>query len=167
MDASVYCIEDYLAKPYWVIDILPKQVPRKQRQVESQQGSRVGEKEMVNDGGQYFKIEEYFLKYPRIKAINEKFTNILLKLNCYEDFDVSQDGEEWMKNPAPEVWEAIFLTYLSGKDMLYILLKSEGTLITVSGDDTYMTVYHPSEKILDLLTSLVVSEGLFIWKPSS
>ena len=80
---------------------------------------------------------------------------------------MSKDGEEWMKNPAPEVWEAIFLTYLSGKDMLYILLKSEETLITVSGDDTYMTVYHPSEKTLDLLTSLVVSEGLFIWKPSS
>lgn len=146
-------IEDFFEKPYWVIDILPKQVPDWRQKSESK--------------GQYFRIEDFFLKHPQIDYIHKKFTNILLKLNCYEDVEVSQDGEEWMKNPDPEVWEAIFLTFLSGKDMLYILLKSEETLITVSGDDTYMTVYHPSEKTLDLLTSLVVSEGLFIWEPSS
>ena len=51
-------IEEYLNKPYWVIDILPKQVPADGR-------------------GQYFKIEEYYLEHPQIDDIYRRFTNIL------------------------------------------------------------------------------------------
>ena len=68
-------IEEYLKRPYWVIDILPKQVPA---------GSK----------GQYFEIEKYYREHPQIDNIYRKFTNILLKLNCYEDIDVSHDGDE-------------------------------------------------------------------------
>ena len=35
----------------------------------------------------------------------------------------------------------------------------------VLSDDTYMTVYNPSEETVELLASLTNSEGLFIWKP--
>ena len=145
-------IEEYFEKPYWVIDILPKQVPDYQQQGECK--------------GQYFRIADYYLMHPRIDSVYGKFTNILLKLNCYEDFSVSQDGEDWMKNPAPEALETMMSRCPYEKGMLYIMLESEETLVTVSGDDTYMTVYHPSEKVLDLLASLVASEGLFIWNPS-
>ena len=72
-------IEEYLNKPYWVIDILPKQVP-------------------------------------------------------------------------------------ADKQMFYIILKSADVLITVSGDDTYMTVYNPTEEMLELIGSLAGSEGLFVWR---
>ena len=72
-------IEEYLNKPYWVIDILPKQVP-------------------------------------------------------------------------------------ADKQMFYIILKSADVLITVSGDDTYMTVYNPTEEMLELMGSLAGSEGLFLWR---
>ena len=72
---AMMMIEEYLEKPYWVIDILPKQVPADSR-------------------GQYFEIEEYYLEHPQIDIIYKKFTNILLKLNCYEDFVVSRDGDE-------------------------------------------------------------------------
>jgi len=144
-------IEEYFEKPYWVIDILPKQVP------DYQQSERKG---------QYCRIEDFFLMHPRIDSIYGKFTNILLKLNCYEDFFVSQDGEDWMMNPAPEALEMLMSRCPYEKGMLYIMLESEETLVTVSGDDTYMTVYHPSEKVLDLLAFLVASEGLFIWDPS-
>ena len=139
-------IEEYLNKPYWVIDILPKQVPAEGR-------------------GQYFKIEKYYLEHPQIDNIYRKFTNILLKLNCYEDIDVSHDGEEWMTNPAPHELEAALLKYMADKQMLYIVLKSADVLITVSGDDTYMTVYNPTEEVLELIDSLTGSEGLFMWKP--
>lgn len=146
-------MENDLEKPYWVIDILPKQVP-------------------ADSEGQYFRIEEYYLEHPQIEAIYRKFINILLKLNCYEDMDVSQDngvhkssGEKWMTNPAPKVIEAMLLKCLSDDSMLSIHLKSSNTLITISGDDTYMTVYNPLEETIDLLGSLATSEGLFIWKP--
>ena len=141
-------IEEYLDKPYWVIDILPKQVPADGR-------------------GQYFRIEKFFLEHPQINNIYRKFTNILLKLNCYEDIGVSYDGEDWITNPAPHELEAALLKYMADKQMLYIVLKSADVLITVSGDDTYMTVYNPTEEVLELLGSLAGSEGLFMWKPKS
>ena len=138
-------IEEYLNKPYWVIDILHKQVPADGR-------------------GQYFRNEKYFLEHPQIDDIYRKFTNILLKLNCYEDIDVSHDGDEWITNPAPHELEAALLGSLADKQMFYIILKSSDVLITVSGDDTYMTVYNPTEEVLELMGSLAGSEGLFLWR---
>ena len=138
-------IEEYLERPYWVIDILPKQVP-------------------ADGKGQYFRIEKYFLEHPQIDNIYRKFTNILLKLNCYEDIGVSYDGDEWITNPAPQELEAALLKCMADKQMFYIILKSADVLITVSGDDTYMTVYNPTEEVLELIGSLAGSEGLFLWK---
>ena len=59
-----YMIDDYLEMPYWIIDILPRRVSKE-------------------DGGRYFKVEEYFLKHPEVSRLRQKFCNILLKLNCY------------------------------------------------------------------------------------
>ena len=138
-------IEEYLNKPYWVIDILPKQVPADSR-------------------GQYFRIEKYFLEHPQIDVIYRKFTNILLKLNCYEDIDMSHDGDEWITNPDPHELEAALLKSMADRQMFYIILKSADVLITVCGDDTYMTVYNPKEETVELIGSLVGYEGLFIWR---
>ena len=138
-------IEEYLNKPYWLIDILPKQVP-------------------ADGGGQYFRIEKYFREHPQIEIIYKKFTYILLKLNCYEDIDVSHDGDEWITNPAPHELKAALLKCMADKQMFYIILKSADVLITVSGDDTYMTIYNPTEEVLELIGSLAGSEGLFVWK---
>ena len=136
-------IEEYLNKPYWVIDILPKQVPADSR-------------------GQYFKIEKYFLEHPQIDHIYRKFIHILLKLNCYEDIDVSHDGDEWMTNPAPHELETALLGSMADKQMFYIILKSADVL-----DDTYMTVYNPTEEVLEIIGSLAGSEGLFVWQPNN
>ena len=97
-------IEEYLNKPYWVIDILPKQVPAERR-------------------GKYFRIEKYFLEHSQIDDIYRKFIQILLKLNCYEDIDVSHDGDEWMTNPDPHELEAALLGSMADKQMFYIILK--------------------------------------------
>jgi hypothetical protein len=138
-------LEEYLNKPYWVIDILPKQVP-------------------ADGKGQYFRFDKYFLEHPQIDNIYRKFTTILLKLNCYEDIDVSHNGEEWITNPAPHELEAALLKCMADKQMIYIILRSADVLITVSSDDTYMTVYNPTEEMTELIGSLVRSEGLFMWK---
>ena len=138
-------IEEYLERPYWVIDMLPKQVP-------------------ADSKGQYFEIEKYYREHPQIDNIYRKFTNILLKLNCYEDIDVSHDGDEWITNPAPHELKAALLKCMADKQMLYIILKSADVLITVNGDDTYMTVYNPREEMTELIRSLAGSEGLFLWR---
>ena len=70
--------DELLQKPYWVIDILPEQVPKESK-------------------GQFFEIERFFLESSRLTSIKQKHVNVLLKLNCY--YQLSIDGEV---NPSPE-----------------------------------------------------------------
>ena len=139
-------LDAYLEKPYWVVDILPKQVPE-------------------NSRGQYFKIADYYLCHPQVDAIYKKFSDIFLKLNCYDDMAVSQDGENWIVNPAPCDLVAMTVNTMHPNRMLYAALKSSGTLLVVAGDDIYFTIYNPTTEILELLGSLASAEGLFLWKP--
>ena len=139
-------IEDYLETPYWVIDLLPRQVPAQSR-------------------GQYFRIDEHYRRHPQIDALYRRFADILLKLNCYEDLAFSTDGDTWETNPLPAQIEEMVRQRLSDKDMLYVLLPAVETLITLSADDTCMTICNLSAETLELLAPLVASEGLFLWKP--
>ena len=70
--------DELLQKPYWVIDILPEQVPKESK-------------------GQFFEIERFLLESSRLTSIKQKHINVLLKLNCY--YQISIDGEV---NPSPE-----------------------------------------------------------------
>lgn len=61
-----YTIEELLSKPYWIMDILPMQVPK--------------------DGeGQYAAVERYYLDRKRIMGTKHKHINVVLKMNCYRD----------------------------------------------------------------------------------
>lgn len=68
--------QELLSKPYWIIDILPGQVP-------------------VNSPGQYFAIEKYFLS-EQPEDIRRKHIRLILKLNCYRS--IAAEGEV---NPPP------------------------------------------------------------------
>lgn len=133
-------IDLYLEKPYWVIDLLPKQVP-------------------ADSQGQYFNIEKHFLSQPQFADICRKFANVLLKLNCYYDFTVLNPPDMGV-NPAPEQ----LVNWLTAGKALHMLLASEESMIAFNGDDLYMTLYNPSESLLQLITPLALSEGLFAWK---
>ena len=137
-------IEALLNKPYWVVDFLPEQVP---------DGS----------AGQFFAVEDYWLREPALSGLRRRFADILLKLNCYYDFQVCPaDSEEFIRNPAPDVLAA---RILSAQENLCILLPREDALITLDRDDTCMTVYNPSETLLNRLRLLASAEGLFLWQP--
>ncbi len=138
-------IEKLLEKPYWIVDILPKQVPE-------------------NSPGQYFAAEEYWLQEPHISELHRKFFQILLKLNCYYNFRVSVDyGEHWIKNPAPENMEKWVL--VGGFSGAVCVMPEDDTLFTLASDDTYMTVYNPAGELLEFVRALAGAEGLFVWKP--
>jgi hypothetical protein len=49
-------IEELLQCPYWIIDILPSQVPE-------------------NSPGQYFTVEKYFLQGDRLDVIKQKHSS--------------------------------------------------------------------------------------------
>ena len=138
------CIENLLWKPYWLIDVLPKQVP-------------------AGSAGQYFKAERYFLSW--LDEISWKFARILIRLNCYYDLQMSTDGERWILNASPGDLARCFEESAASHSPLSILIGSDEALVTFSGDDHYMTLYNPDAELLDLIRSLAGAEGLFVWNP--
>lgn len=129
-------IDELLQKPYWIIDILPMQVPK-------------------DSPGQYFAVENYFLEEERLSAIKQKHINVILKLNCYRDLSIDEETE---KNPRPE-------RIAEEMRKRYLYLMADEAMILSEPDDTHMTVFNPDEELLGLLKMLVSSEGLFLWKP--
>ena len=129
-------IEELLEMPYWVIDILPEQV--------------------ASDApGQYFAIERYYLEPSRAMAVKRKHLDLILKLNCYQS--VFLDEEE-AADPSPErIAEAIMTRRAC--------VRIRDAMIVSEPDDLYLTLYHPDERILELVRTLAVGEGLFVWQP--
>ena len=127
-------MEEALKAACWIIDILPKRVPRL-------------------SPGQYRAVEQYYLKEP---SIREKKVNLLLKLNCYYDFELQQENRQ-IHNPAPEM-----LAGLVGREYLNILVGQ--ALIVVDHTDTYMTVFNADDELMALIRQLADSEGLFVWE---
>ena len=112
-------IDDYLNKPYWVIDLLPEQVP-------------------ANSRGQYFKIEQYFLQASQMDILCRKFAHILMKLNCYDDMEVVPPIDGTTLNPSPEKIMEWFVESTQEKQFLYFLFEEWQAMITFSGDDLYL-----------------------------
>ncbi len=134
MNCKRKTIEELLEMPYWVIDILPKQVPE-------------------HGPGQYFKVEDYFLS-SQLDAIKQKLINVILKLNCYVDLSLEDEAEV---NPDPERIVAAIRSR-------YVNIRAGDALITSDKDDTCMAVFNAEAQLLDLVQKLAASEGLFVWK---
>ena len=137
-------IESLLEKPYWLIDVLPKQVP-------------------AGSAGQYFNVEWYFLS--RLDEISRKFARVLIRLNCYYDLTVSPDGETWILNESPEDLARRLEESAASHSPLSVHIGSGDALVTFSGDDHYMTLYNPDEELLELALQCAQAEGLFVWGP--
>lgn len=136
-------IDDVFNKEYCVVDFLPKQVPE-------------------NAGGRFFSVERYYLEPWRYAVLRERFSDILLKLYCYYDLRLFVDDDtEGVANPDSE----LLANYIKDNqgDFCILVGASEG-LITLSRDDTHMTVYGPSEDLLGLIRMLANAVGLFVWK---
>ena len=130
-------VEELLQCPYWIIDILPSQVPK-------------------DSPGQYFSVEEYFLQGDRLEEIKHKHINLILKLNCYRDISIS---DEAVINPLPE-----HIADEMKERYLYIMIGE--SMILSEPDDTHLTVFNPDPQLLELIRQIAFSEGLFVWKPS-
>ena len=129
-------IEELSESPYWIVDILPYQVPK--------------------DGpGQYFAVEDYFLHKERFAKVKQKHIDLVLKLNCYTDISL-EDEEEC--NPAPERIAAAMR-----KRAVWIRVGASAILSET--DETYLTVFDPDEELLELIKTLAVGEGLYVWQP--
>ena len=127
-------IEELLNTPYWIIDILPKQVP-------------------AGSAGQYFAIEKY-LRETQLSDIKKKHVNLILKLNCYRDISLDEDKEV---NISPEqIADTI--------QKRYVNIMVDDAMIVSEPEDTYLTIYNPDEDLLTLMRELASGEGMFVWR---
>ena len=127
-------IEELLNAPYWIIDILPKQVP-------------------AGSAGQYFAIEKY-LRETQLSDIKKKHVNLILKLNCYRDISLDEDKEI---NISPKkIADAIYKRYVN--------IMIDDAMIVSEPEDTYLTLYNPDEDLLTLMRELASGEGMFVWR---
>ena len=130
-------IEELLGCPYWIIDILPAQVP---------EGSP----------GQYFAVEKYCLQGERLAKIKEKHIDLVLKLNCYRDISLDEEAEV---NPSPE-------RIAEEMRRRHLCIMTGGSMIMSEPDDTNLTLFDPDPELLELVRMLAAGEGLFVWKPA-
>ena len=129
-------IDELLETPYWIIDIFPMQVP-------------------ADSSGQFFKVEDYYLKKERITGIKQKHIDLVLKLNCYRS--ISLDDEETLNPPPERIAEEMRNRYLC--------IRTGDSMIVSEPDDIGMTLYNPDRELLELIRELIKGEGLFVWQP--
>ena len=127
-------IEELLNTPFWIIDILPKQVP-------------------PDSAGQYFAVERY-LRETQLSEIKRKHANMILKLNCYRDISLDEEG---IINPSPEqIVEVVYKRYVN--------IMIDDAMIISEPEDTHMTIFNPDDDLLTLIRDLALSEGMFVWR---
>ena len=138
-------IEALLQAPCFVIDILPQRVGRARAE-------------------QYFAVERHYSRGEEKQKLVQKWTDLLLKVSCYHDYEVCFHGV-WRKNPAPHSLAQRVKACVAGtEDDLKLLIDGGLAMIVVSKSDLHMSVYHPDERLTELLSKLASAEGLFFWE---
>ena len=139
-------IDELIEKTCYLIDIFPCTAPE-------------------TPDRRYFKVEEYFQKNRR--DLDERFCRLLLKLYCYYDFWVSA-GDVLAENPEPELLAGWIWHCFEGdwreRDYINIILPDCNAMVILNGDDLYMSVYNPDERLMELISQLAGAEGLFFYK---
>lgn len=139
-------IDEMLTKPYWVVDVLPEQVPE-------------------TSDGQYFKIAQYLLINPQKNEIYQKFAHVIIKLNCYHLITVGNPDRGWKRNPHPQSLARQLTECASGLYPLFVMVPESDAMLYLSGDEHYITCYNLNPELQRLLGILAQSEGLFLWQP--
>lgn len=133
----------------WIVDILPRRVP-------------------ADGDGQYFAVEDYLLERPQVDEVYQRFARLLVKLNCYYDFVVTDfEAEFRIVNPAPSALTSLVMGCVAQdapRGAPVIALPSVGAEITVNGDFLYMAVRGGTDEMLKTVGLLAGAEGLFMWE---
>lgn len=134
-------IERLLTAPCYLIDLLPRQVPK-------------------DCGGQFFAVETYLLNHYDRHGLQDRFLRILLKLLCY--YPASVHWGRWIRQPSPEqladIVETIFANHSGWMDLLF---PEQDALLRLEWDCLHLAVYGPDEEMRGLLEQLARSEGMF------
>lgn len=136
-------IDRLLETPCYIIDFIPLQVPK-------------------NCGGQYFKVENYFLNHYDLYGLRDRFIRTILKAMCY--YPVSVYWGEWIEQPSPEQVAEIIDTIMENHSGdMNMLFTSKDALLQLGWDCLNISIYNPDEEMCVLFEQLATSEGMF-WR---
>ena len=139
-------IGELLEGDYMILDVLPSKVP-------------------AGSAGQFFAVDRYFREKERLSLLYRRFAELLLRLNCYYDIDVSFDGGEICEmNPDPEEFVRSVIN-VSGSGFLRVIFPMQRSMIDLDHGDTYMTVYCSDVELHEKIGALARSEGFHFRKP--
>lgn len=139
-------VERLLEEDYRIIDMFPGQIPADKRDEYDALTKRYLEKsEFVRLHRQYAEI---------LKELSGPFYTAML---CLPE-------DEWTVSPDGNAVRDAVIRHTEG-GCVYLLLIGEGTLITLQSEDLYITVYHPSDRILSHLEQSIPEKGFYIWQP--
>ncbi len=126
--------DELLLQPYRIVDALPERVP-------------------AGGKGQYFAVEGFILETGRMKRIKERHLDLILGLNCYLDLYLEEETEP---NPPPErIARAVLERHVD--------LRLGETLVVSDPQESWLTLYAPEERLLELAEKLALAAGLFLW----
>ena len=115
----------------------------------------------IQEFGKYSEIEGYYLQEQELEKFTEKMVNIILKIQCYHEFEVYHG--KWYRKISPvQLAEMVRETIQSKDEFLNLLSRQDNMLLAVSGQTLYMSVYNPTLAAIANLSMLASAEGLFM-----
>ena len=136
-------VDRLLETQCYIIDFLPQQV-------------------IKDCGGQFFKVENYFLNHYDLYGLRDRFIRTILKVMCY--YPISVYWGEWIEQPSPEQVAEIIDTIMENHSGdMNMLFTSKDALLQFGWDCLNISIYNPDEEMCMLFEKIATSEGMF-WR---
>ena len=105
----------------------------------------------------------HLLNGEKRQEIKNRIVNILLKLLCFFPAFALWDG--WKEQSSPQLIEQTVDTVMENHSgSLYLLFWQEESLLVFEWDALSLSLYHPSQQLLDLAQTIARSEGFFLYQ---
>ena len=138
-------VERLLEDDYWIIDILPSQIP-------------------IEKQAEYRALTDEYFESGKVAQLHRRYADILTMINSrFKTAMLCMPEDEWTISP-DDVAVKDAVIHHTEQGCVDLLLPEEETLISLQAEDLYITVYHPTEEILSLLRQAVSESGFYIWQ---
>lgn len=138
-------VERLLEDDYWIIDILPSQIP-------------------IEKQAEYSALTDEYFESGKAAQLHRRYADILTMINSrFKTAMLCMPEDEWTISP-DDVAVKDAVIHHTEQGCVDLLLTEEETLISLQAEDLYITVYHPTEELLSLLRQAVSESGFYIWQ---
>uniref|UniRef100_UPI003864367C DUF4298 domain-containing protein n=1 Tax=Ruminococcus sp. TaxID=41978 RepID=UPI003864367C len=138
-------VERLLEDDYWIIDILPSQIP-------------------IEKQAEYRALTDEYFESGKVAQLHRRYADILTMINSrFKTAMLCMPEDEWTISP-DDVAVKDAVIHHTERGCVDLLLPEEETLISLQAEDLYITVFHPTEEILSLLRQAVSESGFYIWQ---